>query len=75
MPHFPTGGVYLKKSELILRAIGSTGGIPPRTPFPPTCESDPFGPACQQAGWTISSFSFRFYRIALLYRAWQHFFT
>jgi hypothetical protein len=23
---FPTGGVYLKKSELILRAIGSAGG-------------------------------------------------
>jgi hypothetical protein len=23
-------GVYLKKSELILRAIGSAGGIPPK---------------------------------------------
>jgi len=31
--HFPTGGVYLKKFELILRAIGSAGGIPPRPPF------------------------------------------
>ena len=35
----------LKKSKPILRTIGSVGG------------SDPFGPACQQAGWTISSFS------------------
>jgi len=31
-PLFPTGGVYLKKSELILRAIGSAGGIPPKPP-------------------------------------------
>jgi hypothetical protein len=28
-------GVYLKKSELILRAIGSAGGIPPEPPFRP----------------------------------------
>ncbi len=37
----PTGGVYLKKSELILRAIGSAGGIPPEPPFrPPRLEAE-----------------------------------
>jgi hypothetical protein len=46
-------GVYLKKSELILRAIGSAGGIPPEPPFrPPRLEAE--------AKRTISSFSFRF---------------
>jgi len=38
---FPTGGVYLKKSELILRLIGSAGGIPPEPPFrPPRLEAE-----------------------------------
>jgi hypothetical protein len=42
--------VYLKKSELILRAIGSAGGIPPEPPFrPPRLEAE--------AKRTISSFS------------------
>jgi len=27
------------------------------TPLPPARRSDPFGPACRQAGWTIPSFS------------------
>jgi hypothetical protein len=45
--------VYLKKSELILRAIGSAGGIPPEPPFrPPRLEAE--------AKRAISSFSFRF---------------
>ncbi len=45
-----SGGVYLKKSELILRAIGSVGGIPPKPPFrPPRLEAE--------AKRTISSFS------------------
>jgi hypothetical protein len=35
------GGVYLKKSELILRAIGSAGGIPPEPPIrPPRLEAE-----------------------------------
>jgi hypothetical protein len=43
-------GVYLKKSELILRTIGSAGGIPPEPPFrPPRFEAE--------AKRTISSFS------------------
>jgi len=47
------GGVYLKKSELILRAIGSVGGIPPEPPFRPPCLE-------AEAKRTISSFPFRF---------------
>jgi hypothetical protein len=47
------GGVYLKKSELILHAIGSAGGIPPEPPFrPPRLEAE--------AKRTFSSFLFRF---------------
>jgi hypothetical protein len=42
--------VYLKKSEMILRAIGSAGGKPPEPPFrPPRLETE--------AKRTISSFS------------------
>jgi len=33
-PFFPTGGVYLKKSEQTL-LTGSAGGIPPEPPFRP----------------------------------------
>jgi len=48
--HFPTGGVLSKKFELILRAIGSAGGIPPTPPFrPPRLEAE--------TKRTISSFS------------------
>ena len=37
----PTGGVYLKKSELILRPIGSAGGIPLKPPSrPPRLEAE-----------------------------------
>jgi len=37
----PIGGVYLKKSELILRPIGSAGGIPLEPPFrPPRLEAE-----------------------------------
>lgn len=44
------GGVYLKKFELILRTIGSAGGIPPKPPFrPPRLEAE--------AKRTISNFS------------------
>jgi len=44
------GGVYLKKSELILRPIGSAGGIPLKPPSrPPRLEAE--------AERTISSFS------------------
>jgi len=43
------GGVYLKESELILRAIGSMGEIPPELLFcPPRLEAE--------AERTISSF-------------------
>jgi len=36
-----SGGVYLKKSELILRPIGLAGGIPPKPPFrPPRLEAE-----------------------------------
>jgi hypothetical protein len=46
----PYGGVYLKKSELILRPIGSAGRIPPKPPSrPPRLEAE--------AERTISSFS------------------
>jgi hypothetical protein len=49
MPHFPTGGVYLKISELI-SLTGSAGGIPLEPPFrPPRLEAE--------AKRTISSFS------------------
>ena len=47
---FLHGGGYLKKSELILRAIGSAGGIPPRPPFRPPRQK-------AEAERTISSFS------------------
>jgi hypothetical protein len=44
------GGVYLKKSGLILQAIGSADGIPPHPPFcPHRLEGE--------AERTISSFS------------------
>jgi len=36
-PLFPTGGVYLKKSELIL-LIGSADGIPPAPPSARACQ-------------------------------------
>ena len=50
---FPICGVCSKKFELILRAIGSAGGIPPEPPIrPPRLEAE--------AKRTISSFSARF---------------
>jgi hypothetical protein len=56
--------VYLKKSELILRPIGSAGGIPPEPPFrPPRLEAE--------AKRTISSFSFRFLRNSGLRPVWR----
>jgi len=47
--NFPTGGVYLKKSEPIL-LTGSAGGIPPEPPFRPPRQK-------AEAERTISSFS------------------
>ena len=52
---FSNCGVHSKKFELISPKICRAGGIPPNPP--PARRSDPFGPACQQAGWTISIFS------------------
>jgi hypothetical protein len=58
------GGVYLKKSELILRATCSAGEIPPEPPFrPPRLEAE--------AKRTISSFSFRFLRNSGLRPDWR----
>jgi hypothetical protein len=46
---FNTGGVYLKKFELVLCVIGSAGGIPHEPPFrPPRLEAE--------AKMTVSSF-------------------
>jgi hypothetical protein len=33
-----------------------TCGVRSNHPLPPARGSDSFGPACRQAGWTISSF-------------------
>jgi len=62
-PLLPTGGVYLKKSELNLRTIGSAGGrAKTKPPFrPPRLEAE--------AKRTISSFSSQPRWLALLCRA------
>ena len=52
---FSNCGVRSKKFDQISPKIWRAGETPP-TP-PPARRSDPFGPACRQAGWTISSFS------------------
>jgi hypothetical protein len=52
--------VYLKKFELILRAIGSAGGIPPEPPFRPprlACPTEAVRRREVEAKRTISSFS------------------
>jgi hypothetical protein len=53
------GGVLLKKSELILRAIGSAGGIPPQKNPSARPQKRPFRtclPASRQAGRQIGRF-------------------
>jgi len=54
---FHFGDVYLKKSEPILRAIGSAGRIPPEPPFRPPRLACPTNRREAEAKRTISSFS------------------